>query len=533
MSNSADKSIYSQAMHRANSAIAQGRFEIALTAIELALRERRDSVDALNLKGALLARFGRTEDAILCFDRALAIAPEAIECLYNKASLLQSAGRHREALDAFDRALALKPDFPEALNNRGLALNALEAFDEAVASFDRALALRARFPQALNNRGIAFAAARRFEEAIASYSAAIAEAPNYAEAYANRAVAHSETAEIERALADFSRATALAPNNATFKWNQAISMLLAGDFERGLTAFEWRPEGSLGSAARPSLPYWRGEPLANTTILLRAEQGLGDTIQFCRYAPLLAARGPRVILDVQPQLKSLLANLQGVSGVIARGESPPPYDCVCPLLSLPLLFRTRIENIPARTPYLAAQSSRVDAWRDRLATKDCQLNVGIAWAGKPGRIDSGRSIPLRHFAALSLIPGVRLISLQKEVGIDQLGELAGGMCVETLGAFDGPGEAFLDTAAVMHSLDLIIASDSAIAHLAGALARPVWLALKLAPDWRWLLKRDDSPWYPTMRLFRQQRLDDWTDVFALIARELERARARKFAGASS
>ncbi len=532
MSDSADNSGYDKSMRRANDAIARGRFDLALTEIDLALQAQPDSVDALNLRGALLARLGRTDEAIRCFDRALVIAPQAVECHYNKASLLQSSGRHREALAAFERALELEPDFPEALNNKGLALNGVECFEQAVASFDKALALRAEFPLALNNRGVAFAAMRRFGEAIASYSAAIAQAPRYAEAYGNRAVAYSETAELDKALDDFSRATTLAPTDATLRWNRAISMLLAGDFERGLNEFEWRPEGSLGSAPRLALPYWRGEALKNRTILLRAEQGLGDTIQFCRYAPLIAEKGATVILDVQPQLKPLLSNLESVSQIVARGEGVPTYDCCCSLLSLPLLFRTRIENIPARIPYLAAQQSRVRAWRDQLGINDKTMNVGIGWAGKPGTIDSGRSIPLRHFAALATIPNVRLISLQKEVGIDQLGQLPGGTAVETLGDFDAPGEAFLDTAAVMESLDLIVTSDSAIAHLAGALGRPVWLALKLAPDWRWLLKRDDTPWYPTMRLFRQQRLDDWTDVFATIARELERARAIKFGGAS-
>lgn len=526
MSDSAGKSIYDQMMRRANDAAAQGRFDVALASIDDALREQRDSVDALNLKGALLARCGRTEDAVLCFDRALAIAPEAVECHYNKGTLLYSAGRHREALRSFDRALTLKPDFPEALTNMGIALTALEAFDEALESFDKALTLRARFPQALCNRGAAYAAMRRFDEAIASYSAAIAELPNYAEAYASRAVAYSETADLEHALADFSRATALAPNDPSFKWNQAISMLLAGDFERGLSGFEWRPEGRLGSAPRPSGPYWLGESLANRTILLRAEQGLGDTIQFCRYVPLVAAMGARVILDVQPQLKPLLANLEGVNHLIARGEKAPAYDCLCSLLSLPLSFHTRMETIPANVPYLKAQATRMREWRERLAIKDNVLNVGVAWAGRSGRIDSGRSIPLHFFAPLSCVANVRLISLQKEFGIDQLAHLPDGMRVETLGDFDASGEAFLDSAALLESLDLVVTSDSAIAHLAGALGRPVWVALKFAPDWRWLLKRDDSPWYPTMRLFRQQRLDDWTDVFAMIAGELQKLEAR-------
>ena len=486
MSGSTDDAVYVQAMRRAKDAMAQARFDVALSELDLALARRRESVEALNLKGALLARFRRTEEAIRCFDTALAVAPEAVECHYNKATLLQLVGRYQEAIKAFDRALAIKPDMPEALVNRGMV----------------------------------FAELRQLGEAIASFSAALTQRPDFAKAYAARAALFSENAEIERALADFAQARILAPDDAELRWNEAITMLLAGDFERGLAAFEWRPEGSLGAAPRPSGTRWRGQPFSNKTILLRAEQGLGDTIQFCRYAPLLAEKGARVVLDVQPQLKALLSTLGGVAQIVARGEAVPPYDYFCPLLSLPLLLRTSLENIPARVPYLKADESRVRKWRERLAVSGNALNVGIAWAGRPGRIDAGRSIPLRLFGALGSVPNTRLFSLQKEVGLDDLEQLPDEMRVETLGAFDGPGEAFLDTAAIMQSLDLVVTSDSAVAHLAGALGRPAWLALKLAPDWRWLLKRSDSPWYPTLRLFRQQRLDDWTDVFAAMAREL-------------
>jgi hypothetical protein len=280
------------------------------------------------------------------------------------------------------------------------------------------------------------------------------------------------------------------------------------------------PEGAAWahSSARP---LWDGgEDIAGKTLLTYAEQGLGDTLQFCRFAPLLAARGARVILAVQDTLRTLLRGLGAGIEVVGFSDIPREFDFHCPLLSLPRVLHKRLDSIPATVPYLRPDPDRVSIWRERLGTHG--RLIGIRWQGSTGRADAGRSFPLRHFEPLARIPGIRLISLQKGVGSEQLLELPSQWRVEDLGAaFEpGGGDAFLDVAAVMECLELIITSDTSITHLAGALGRPTWLALKRVPDWRWMLERDDSPWYPTVRCFRQRRTGDWEGVFDRMCRAL-------------
>jgi hypothetical protein len=304
-----------------------------------------------------------------------------------------------------------------------------------------------------------------------------------------------------------------------YRYNLAMAQLTAGDFAGGWENFEARhaPE-SLAATS----PVWRGEAIAGRTILLYAEQGLGDTIQFVRYAPAVARRGARVILQVPPRLKPLMGGL--VDGndimVVGQNEPRPGFDAHCPLLSLPRAFATRLDTIPAAAPYLAAGPGMVAAWARRLPP--APYRVGIAWQGNPDSvIDRGRSVPLACFAPLARVPGVQLVSLQRGVGAGQLDRLPAGMTVIDPGAgFDQGSGAFMDTAAVMMNLDLVVTSDTSIAHLAGALGRPVWVALQASPDWRWLRDRDDSPWYPAMRLFRQKRRGEWDEVFARIAGHL-------------
>ncbi len=265
-------------------------------------------------------------------------------------------------------------------------------------------------------------------------------------------------------------------------------------------------------------PRWSGEDISDKTLLICCEQGLGDTLQFVRYVPRVVARAKQVIFWVQPALKALLRDIDGAT-LIGMDERPPAFDVYCPLLSLPRVFATTLATIPADAPYLGADAAAVARWRSRLGQEG--FRIGVAWQGKPGvNVDLGRSIPLTAFAPLARTPGVRLISLQKNHGVEQIAALPDGMRVETLGPdFDNGEGAFLDAAAVMMNLDLVVTSDTAIAHLAGALARPTWVALKSCPDWRWMLG-GASPWYPTMRLFRQSAAGDWDGVFAQMAREL-------------
>jgi hypothetical protein len=400
-------------------------------------------------------------------------------------------GRPIEAAASYREALRLRPNYPEAHTNLGRALYELGRPAEAEASCREALRLRPNYPEAHNDLGNALYGLGRPAEAAASYREALRLRPNYPEAHTN----------LGRAL------------------------LMAGRFEEGWKEHEWRwkVKTSFSSSARDfSAPLWRGEAIGDRTILLHAEQGLGDTLQFCRYAPLIVCNG-RIILEVQAPLVRLLSRLLGVMQIVARGDNLPPFDLHCPLMSLPHAFGTTLDTIPAAMPYLSADPVRVAFWRDRIGTHG--RRIGIVWQGNPvAPTQRGRSVPLREFLPLAQVPDVRLISLQKHHGLDQLASIPDGLKVETLGDdFDAGPDAFIDAAAVMQCLDMVIASDTSIAHLAGALGRPVWVVVHHVPDWRWLLEGEDCLWYPTMRLFRQPVRGDWGSAFARMATELSRA----------
>jgi hypothetical protein len=321
--------------------------------------------------------------------------------------------------------------------------------------------------------------------------------------------------------ASFDRAIALQPDAMEPYFNKGVRRLQIGDFEQGWELYERRPLARRfeETAGRPR---WDGrEDIAGTRILIYSEQGLGDTLQFCRYAKLLKARGADVILCVQESLCTLLNSLSPGIRVVSSQAPVPEYDLHCPLLSLPRGFATRLDSIPADVPYLSADSARVASWRKRIGTHG--RLIGIRWQGSTGRADVGRSFPLRHFQAIADIADVRLISLQKGVGSEQLLDCPIEWRVEDLGADFEPGgrDAFLDVAAVMECLELIITSDTSVAHLAGALGRPTWLVLKKVPDWRWMLEREDCPWYPSMRVFRQEQDGDWHALFERMRDQLE------------
>ena len=369
----------------------------------------------------------------------------------------------------------------------------------------------------------------KLAEAVAMGRRAVALQPHFLTAQFNLAVALEDSGEWEESLAGFQRVLDLDPCVAEGHFALAQAYLRQGDFARGRAEYEWRlhlPEyGWMRRLpAFTEKPRWSGETIRDKTILISAEQGLGDTLQFIRYIPRVVARAHRVIFWVQPALKALLRNVEGVE-LVSMSEPHPSFDVYCPLLSLPGVFATTPGDIPPVEPCIEADPEAVERWRLRLG--DHGFRIGVSWQGKPGAsVDLGRSIPLAIFAPLARIPGVRLISLQKNAGVEQLLGLPDGMKVETLGEeFDNGEGAFLDTAAVMMNLDLVVASDTAIAHLAGTLGRPTWVALRRVPDWRWMLDRPDTPWYPTMRLFRQKVAGDWEGVFSEIAESVA-ARAR-------
>lgn len=504
----------------------RGDLETAERMCRAIIETESGNFDAHHLLAVIHARHGRHGQALASYGRALALRPGDPQALSNRGATLDALGRYEEALASFDRALAVRPDYPPALSNRGNALRALKRPAEALASYDRALAIRPDFAEALSNRGTALHEMQRYAEALASYDKALALQPKHAHALSNRGLALQELKRPAEALASFDKALRLQPDYADCHCNRALVLMLLGCFEEAWREYEWRRKTRAWAPRTFAAPEWQGESLNGKRLLLYAEQGLGDTIQYARFAPLLTERGAEVILEVQPPLAGLIETLDGVRQVVRHGLPLPEIDCHLPLLSVPYVLGLGEGEVPAAAPYLRADPARVEAWATRLPTGE--FRIGIAWQGNPrAEIDRGRSIPLGAFAPLARLPGVRLISLQKGDGAEQLADLPPGMQVADLGEdFDAGIDGFLDSAAVMTQLDLVVTSDNTIAHLAGALGRPVWIVLKEVPECRWMLGRADTPWYPTARLFRQRRSGDWDEIFARLAEAVQRRRAK-------
>ncbi len=494
----------------------QGLLGEAITHYGRAVALRPDYPEANNNLGIALAQQGRLDEAVASYGRALALRPDYPEAHNNLGSALAQQERLDEAAAHFRRALALKPDYPEANNNLGGALAQQGRLDEAVAHFRRALTLRPDYPEAHSDLGSALADQGRLDEAVAHFRRALTLRPDYPEAHSNLGGALADQGRLDEAVAHFRRAVALKPDYPEAHSNLAMVLLAQGDMAAGWVEFEWRWKmPHLIKAARNfAQPQWRGEAAAGRTLLIHAEQGLGDTVQFCRYAPLAAKRGLRVILEVQEPLVRLLRCLPGVDRVVGQGEALPPFDLHCPMLSLPLALATATASIPGAAPYLHADPAQVAAWRTRLAAMENQgLRIGFAWAGNPDLpTDRRRSLAPDRLAPLLDLPGLHVFSLQK----------GGPAAPKAFPLTDFMGEVgdFADTAALVANLELVIAVDTAVAHLAAALGKPVWLLNRFDSCWRWQAGRRDSPWYPTLRVYRQPRPGDWAPVLTEVARDL-------------
>jgi len=534
-----------------------GRFEEALKDFDKALSLKGDPEYALN-RGAVLLQMGRHEEALAAFDKSIAMGLTHPIGRFNRGVVLMALNRPEEALAAYDEAIARQPEYADAYVNRGLVLEALGRREEALASFEQAIAINPDLQEAYLNRGALLDQLGRPTEAVAAYDALLARWPGDAIAYNNRGSAHRNLDALEKALADFDRALALSPENANFHDNRGNTLQALGRFEAALAAYDAALAADPGSRravfskatllllqgrfaegwplyeerpryfAVPGLEAdkaWRdpAQDVAGRTVLVYDEQGIGDAIQFARFVAALAARGARIVLMLRPALKALFQGLSPQVEVVTLNDAPPAHDLHAALNSLPFLLGIG-EDVGMEAPYLAPDAARAAAWKKTIGGEG--LRVGIAWQGKTGgHADAARSFPLAALAPLAKVPGVRLISLQKGEGEEQLAGLPNGMTVETLGAaFDAGPDAFLDTAAAMAALDLIVTCDTAIAHLAGALGRPCWVALKQVPEWRWQMGRADSPWYPQMILFRQQTRGDWAGVFAAMAERLAETR---------
>lgn len=544
-----------------------GRFGEALACYDAALRLRPNYPQAHYNRGLALQRMRQPEAALAAYDAAIAAKPGYPEAYCNRGNVLAELGQPGEALASFAAALELKPGFPPALINRanilfeqgridaalaacteileilpdhaqalciqGAALQRLERHDEALASLERALAVRPDYPEAWLNHGNVLQEQGQLEAALDSYGRALALRPDHAEALSGAGVALKELGRFDEALAAFDQALRLKPAFADAHNNRAGVLLLRGDLKAGFAEFEYRWDRS-NAPRRPlnlPLPVWRGEPLQGRRVLVYDEQGLGDLMQFCRYLPMLTATGAEVSFYSRSNMFRLLSSMPGVPRLLDRVEAGEAYDYQIALMSLPHMFGTELDTVPAPVPYLAADPQLVGAWAERLAAAETgtatrPYRIGICWHGNP-KINLERNIPLACFGALAGLPGVRVISLMKDLGAEAEATAA-ALGIERLGKdFDQGPDSFVDTAAVMANLDLVVTSDTSIAHLGGALRRPVFLALKQIPDWRWMAAGDGSPWYPSMRIFRQKEKGAWQSVIDDIAEAVRADMARR------
>ena len=473
----------------------QRRCPEAETYLREALRLEPDDADVLNNLGTAIWEQGRSSEATAYYLRAYQFKKHDFGILNNLGMVLWEQGRPERAVEYYRRALELNPDSFDTQMNLGVSLSDIGRFDDALVWLRSATRMRPSSADAWDNVGMTLARQGHWDQAMECYDESIKLRPDFGEARRNR----------------------------------ALGWLTLGDFERGFPEAEWRFKCRNPPGQGFPQPRWSGEPLEGRTILLHFEQGLGDTLQFIRFAPQVKERGGQVWVFCQPPLMRLLSMTPGVD-VVLDGSSPfPNFDLHAPLMSVPAIIGTTAATLP-RDPYLTADATTIECWRrltQALGVADLNslFKVGIAWQGSPiNRVDRWRSFPLAWFAQLASLPGVRLVSLQKGPGVEQLAALAGRFPVANLeGRFDGPEDKrdFLDTAAVMSLMDLVITPETAVAHLAGGLGVRTWVALSTVGDWRWMDRGDSCPWYPTARMFRQTTLGDWDGVFRRMAQELK------------
>jgi tetratricopeptide (TPR) repeat protein len=551
---------YIEAHNNLGNALAvQGKLEEAAGSFQMAIHLRPDYAEAHNNLGNVLTDLKKLDEAVLSYQQAVRLKPDFGEAYCNLGLVVQEQGKLNEALSCFRQAMQHRPDFRKTYEKLRAKLAAEGTLDEGVAGVDQALrvgpdtavgqvragmffwdqgdvagALRCfeeavrmqpNYGEAHCNMGLALRRQGKLEEAMASYQQALRLLPEWADAHNGLGVVYYDLGEFPEALACYEQTLRLKPHHANARVNRSLIWLLQGELEKAWPEYEYRwklgkagglPAGQTGM--RPfKQPLWGGSPLKGKTILLYAEQGLGDTIHFARYAPLLKQRGGKVIVECQKQLDLLLCRCPGIDKLVVQGSILPDFDVQAPLACLPGILHTNLETISANIPYLFADPERVEHWHRELS-RIPGFKIGISWQGNVHHpLDSVRSFPLSHFASLAEIPGVSLISLQKGNGHDQIKATADRFAVVDLGPNLDEKGAFHDTAAVMMNLDLVICCDTAIGHLAGALGVPTWLPVSLVPDWRWLLKGQESRWYPTIRLFRQKERGNWKAVFEEMA----------------
>ncbi len=503
----------------------QEKYDQAIENYNQALAIDPNYAEVYNNLGIALRAKEQLDQAVENYQRAIALEPDFPEAYYNLANVLKEQQRYDEAIANCEEAIRLKPDYAEAYNQLGIVLNEQGKSEQAIENHRHALQLKPDSAEFYSNLGIALKSTERFDEAFENYRRAIDLDPQFHEAYYNLANALQEEGNCTEAIENFRRAVDLKPDYASAHWNLALALLANEEFEEGWKKYKWRRNAKLESILylhRFKKPRWDGSSFPGKRLFVHYEQGLGDNMQFLRYLPMVKARGGTVIFETLAQLHGLLRGFDYIDELIESSlDGTPPnveFDFYVSLLDMPSIFGTTIETVPAEVPYLWADSDRTKYWQQRLS--DGHFKVGIVWAGSvEHKNDHNRSCRLEHFAPLAQIEGVCLYGLQKGPAAGQVEEIAEKMPIENLGQefLD-----FCDTAGAVENMDLVISVDTSVLHLAGAMGKPVWALLPFAAEWRWMLKRQDSPWYPTMKLFRQKTRGDWNEVFERMAGELRK-----------
>lgn len=496
-----------------------GRLEQARTGYEQILFEQPQHADALHLLGVVAIQTQNYSQAVQWIGKAIQVNPKAPAFHANLGCALHELKQYEAAVAAHDQAIALQPDFADAYTNRGNAFRQLKQWQAALESYDKVLHLRPDHAQAHANRGVALRKLGQWMGALESYDTAIRLAPNEAGAYNRRGNVQKDLMQLEAALASYNQAIALDPNFANAYFNKSLLLLLMGDFAQGWPLYEWRWTQDPLLSAKPRLtqPLWLGDvSIQGKTIWLYAEQGLGDTLQFCRYVQWVADLGARVVLTVPQSLLALLRGLDGVTELHQEGQPLPVFDYHCPLMSLPLAFKTQKGTIPSYSSYLSCDPDLVQQWAQKLGPKT-KPRVGLVWSGST-RHDDDHTRSLTLAQLLAYLPAdIDYVSLQKDVRHADQATLQTHPGIRHLG---DQLRDFADTAAVCALMDVVISVDTSVAHLSAALGRPTWILLSHVPDWRWLLAREDSPWYPSAKLYRQTQRRAWAEVLTQVRADL-------------
>lgn len=496
----------------------KGQLDKAITYYQKAVELEPDYEDAYYNLGTAFHDKKQYDLAIDYYQKAVELDPDLDDAYYNLGLIRQEKMDFDEAVKFYEKTLELNPGRADAHNNLGAIYKEQKKYEKAFMHFYRALQVDPGLAQAHVNLGSVFQEQGRTDEAITCYKKALDIDPGLYDAYSNLGLMLQDKGQVDQAIAAFQKALQLDADNASTHLNLALALLLSGDFKHGWKEYEWRWKIDECAPQDFLLPLWEGSDIQGRSILLHEEMGVADTIQFIRYAPLVAQKGAEVIVQCQKELVSLLKSVDGISQIVAQGNQLPSFYVHCPLLSLPLAFDTTLESIPAKIPYISADRGYVEKWRGKIQQDTSEMKIGITWARNPGgEHDHYQTFALGAFASLGRFEGVRWYSLQQGLAAEQAKHPPEGMRI-----FDYTEEIqdFMDMAALIESLDLVISVDTSAAHLAGALGKPVWTILPYSPDWRWMLEREDSPWYPTMRLFRQPETEDWVPVMERVGEAL-------------